>query len=222
MSSVNLYEVLGVSSDADEPSIERAFKDISLKLHPDKANISTAPGVETEAEREARQQRNHEIFVKIIYARNILTDRVKRRSYDQERRRKKLLGSTGHQEDSAETIRRLKKLTLKVNNLLGSFRELRPQSRTSLTLPGHLEIISLFNRVVSIHAEVTNRVTKKPPSSYSPNNDKPAMRDAKTHILLIGALVSELDALLDQHKTYVARDLLYYNLRAAFSKFLNS
>ncbi|KAI1418804.1 hypothetical protein F5Y12DRAFT_721640 [Xylaria sp. FL1777] len=87
MSFVDLYEVLNLSSKADVPTIERAFKELSLTMHPDRANVSTIPShrVETKKEREAREKRNHERFVKIIEARETLTDSKKREQYDLER-----------------------------------------------------------------------------------------------------------------------------------------
>ncbi|KAI1733822.1 hypothetical protein F4680DRAFT_454575 [Xylaria scruposa] len=91
MSSTNPYEILNVASDADSATIQKAFKDLSLKLHPDKANVSTIPldGIETETEREAREQFNHEQYVKIVEARDTLLDAAKRRDYDEQERNKK-------------------------------------------------------------------------------------------------------------------------------------
>ncbi|KAI0516769.1 DnaJ domain-containing protein [Xylaria bambusicola] len=232
MSSVDLYEVLGVPSDADEPSIERAFKDLSLKLHPDKANVSTAPSVETEAERKVREQHNHEQFVKVMDARTILTDPVKRKSYDRERRlikrsadKAEHSSSTRRQKvrtDNRETVKRLESLDLELRNLLSVYRELTPRRYQSLWLPTHSEIESLFIRVICIHVEVTNKVTKKPPSTYTPSTDKPVQREANVHISLIGALIAELDATLTQRKTYMASDTFYCALDASFKKFLDS
>ncbi|KAF2962930.1 hypothetical protein GQX73_g10638 [Xylaria multiplex] len=87
MPSTNLYEVLSIPGDADVAAIQKAFKELSLKMHPDKANKSTIPPRgETETEREAREGRNHERFVKIVEARDILTDPIKRREYDEQQR----------------------------------------------------------------------------------------------------------------------------------------
>ncbi|KAF2966623.1 hypothetical protein GQX73_g6981 [Xylaria multiplex] len=85
--SLDPYEVLNVSSDADTPIIERAFRELSLKMHPDKANALTIPSdrVETQQEREAREEQNHERFVKIVEARETLIDPQKRKQYDLER-----------------------------------------------------------------------------------------------------------------------------------------
>ncbi|VUZ43455.1 unnamed protein product [Hymenolepis diminuta] len=67
MACKNLYEVLGVSKDASEDDIKRAYKSLARKFHPDK---NKAPGA-TEA------------FKKIGSAFNVLTDFTKRRRYDQ-------------------------------------------------------------------------------------------------------------------------------------------
>ncbi|KAM3181410.1 hypothetical protein ACTXT7_014440 [Hymenolepis weldensis] len=67
MACKNLYDVLGVSKDASEDDIKRAYKSLARKFHPDK---NKAPGA-TEA------------FKKIGSAFNVLTDFTKRRRYDQ-------------------------------------------------------------------------------------------------------------------------------------------
>nr|CUU99395.1 hypothetical transcript [Hymenolepis microstoma] len=67
MACKNLYDVLGVSKDASEDDIKRAYKSLARKFHPDK---NKAPGA-TEA------------FKKIGSAFNVLTDASKRRRYDQ-------------------------------------------------------------------------------------------------------------------------------------------
>ncbi|KAM7539342.1 hypothetical protein Aperf_G00000055236 [Anoplocephala perfoliata] len=67
MACKNLYDVLGVSKDASEDDIKRAYKSLARKYHPDK---NKAPGA-TEA------------FKKIGSAFNVLTDATKRRRYDQ-------------------------------------------------------------------------------------------------------------------------------------------
>ncbi|KAI0970064.1 hypothetical protein F4678DRAFT_480741 [Xylaria arbuscula] len=90
MSPKTLYEVLSVSSDADGAAIEKAFKALSLKWHPDKANVTTVPsGGETQKDREIREKHNHDRFTRMVEARDILTNPAKRQQYDQERRPKK-------------------------------------------------------------------------------------------------------------------------------------
>ncbi|KAK5636801.1 hypothetical protein RRF57_012513 [Xylaria bambusicola] len=86
---MDLYKILQVPSDADVATIEKAFRKLSIKLHPDKANVSTIPSghVETREEKEAREQRNNEKFAEIAHARDVLTDTKKREEYDRQRRR---------------------------------------------------------------------------------------------------------------------------------------
>ena len=68
----NLYEVLGLSTDATQKQIRKAYLQSSLKHHPDKN-----PGNENEA----RQQ-----FVRIGQAYEILSDPVQKAQYDRELR----------------------------------------------------------------------------------------------------------------------------------------
>lgn len=68
----NLYEVLGLSTDATQKQIRKAYLQSSLKHHPDKN-----PGNENEA----RQQ-----FVKIGQAYEILSDPAQKAQYDRELR----------------------------------------------------------------------------------------------------------------------------------------
>lgn len=68
----NLYEVLGLSTDATQKQIRKAYLQSSLKHHPDKN-----PGNENEA----RQQ-----FVQIGQAYEILSDPVQKAQYDRELR----------------------------------------------------------------------------------------------------------------------------------------
>lgn len=68
----NLYEVLGLSTDATQKQIRKAYLQSSLKWHPDKN-----PGNENEA----RQQ-----FVKIGQAYEILSDPAQKAQYDRELR----------------------------------------------------------------------------------------------------------------------------------------
>ncbi|KAI0489977.1 hypothetical protein F4859DRAFT_174833 [Xylaria cf. heliscus] len=81
-----LYDVLDVSPDADVAAIEKAFKKMSLLHHPDKANLATRPknGVESPREKEAREKRNNDRYIKIVQARDTLVDSQKRRAYDAE------------------------------------------------------------------------------------------------------------------------------------------
>jgi DnaJ-class molecular chaperone len=58
--SEDFYEVLGVNKQADEQSIKKAYRKLSLKYHPDKN-----PNNKEQAE---------EIFKKISYAYGILSD----------------------------------------------------------------------------------------------------------------------------------------------------
>ena len=66
--SEDYYEILGVSKNASERDIKKAFKSATLKYHPDKN-----PGKEKECE---------EIFKKIVEANSVLSDKDKRDTYD--------------------------------------------------------------------------------------------------------------------------------------------
>lgn len=66
--SEDFYEVLGLNRNADDKSIKKAYKKLSLKYHPDKN-----PNNKEEAE---------EIFKKISYAYGILGDPKKKKDYD--------------------------------------------------------------------------------------------------------------------------------------------
>ena len=63
------YQILGVSRNADDQQIKKAFKKLSLKYHPDKNKGN---------EDAARQE-----FVKIANAYETLLDPEKRKIYDQ-------------------------------------------------------------------------------------------------------------------------------------------
>jgi DnaJ-class molecular chaperone len=52
-----LYQLFEVSCDADVAAIEKAFKTMPVKLHPDKANSRTAPQDREESESE---KENHQ------------------------------------------------------------------------------------------------------------------------------------------------------------------
>lgn len=68
MSNRDFYEVLGVSRDASERDIKKAYKRLAMKYHPDKN-----PGDDTAAEK----------FKEVKLAYEILTDDQKRAAYDQ-------------------------------------------------------------------------------------------------------------------------------------------
>ncbi|WP_437814768.1 DnaJ C-terminal domain-containing protein [Sorangium sp. So ce1078] len=63
----DLYSVLGVSRDADEDTIKKAFRKLAMKYHPDKS-----PG-------KANEQR----FKEINQAHEVLSDKTKRALYDE-------------------------------------------------------------------------------------------------------------------------------------------
>ena len=66
--SEDFYEVLGVPRNADDKNIKKSYRKLSLKYHPDKN-----PDNKEIAE---------EIFKKISYAYQILSDPQKRQDYD--------------------------------------------------------------------------------------------------------------------------------------------
>ncbi|RYC59257.1 hypothetical protein CHU98_g6949 [Xylaria longipes] len=91
---MNLYELFSIPSDTNVATIQQAFIELSRLLHPVKVNAATIPpGGETNAECKVREQRNHERYIKIVEAYNILTDATKRRDYDEQERRKKNLST---------------------------------------------------------------------------------------------------------------------------------
>ncbi|KAI1308110.1 hypothetical protein F5Y03DRAFT_405311 [Xylaria venustula] len=107
-----LYEVLSVSSDADAVAIQKAFKTLSLKWHPDKANVATVPSSgETRKEREAREKQNHDRFTRMVEARDILTDPARRQKYDHDRREIKHRKSSRRSESSKESSKQSKPST---------------------------------------------------------------------------------------------------------------
>jgi len=65
------YDVLGVVRTANEKTIKKKWKELSLKYHPDKANTS-------------EQKHAEEIIVKINKAYEVLSDPVERKKYDRE------------------------------------------------------------------------------------------------------------------------------------------
>ena len=68
MSKSDYYEVLGVSKDASERDIKKAYKRLAMKYHPDR----TAGDKELEAK-----------FKEVKEAYEVLTDSQKRQMYDQ-------------------------------------------------------------------------------------------------------------------------------------------
>ena len=73
-SSRDLYEILRVEENASTKQIKRSFRELAMKLHPDRSQLS----------KEEAQDR----FVEISEAYQILTDPNERRMYDEDRRRK--------------------------------------------------------------------------------------------------------------------------------------
>lgn len=61
----NLYDVLGISQDASDTKIRKAFKNLILNFHPDKNNNT-----------------EEEIYYHIIYANQILTNSENRKKYN--------------------------------------------------------------------------------------------------------------------------------------------
>eukprot|EP00670_Eutreptiella_braarudii_P022664 CAMPEP_0174365336 /NCGR_PEP_ID=MMETSP0811_2-20130205/76862_1 /TAXON_ID=73025 ORGANISM="Eutreptiella gymnastica-like, Strain CCMP1594" /NCGR_SAMPLE_ID=MMETSP0811_2 /ASSEMBLY_ACC=CAM_ASM_000667 /LENGTH=83 /DNA_ID=CAMNT_0015505899 /DNA_START=50 /DNA_END=297 /DNA_ORIENTATION=- len=69
VSSDDYYKVLGVSKDASENDISRAYKKLALKYHPDKNPDN--------------REKAEENFKKVSEAYDVLSDAKKRKSYDQ-------------------------------------------------------------------------------------------------------------------------------------------
>lgn len=69
MTSPTHYEILGVSSTADEKEIKLAYRKLALKLHPDKCKSS-------------EKEQNEVEFKKVSLAYDVLSDSKKRQAYD--------------------------------------------------------------------------------------------------------------------------------------------
>lgn len=74
----DLYKVLGVSPEAEDPEIRKAYKKLAIALHPDKY-VDKPPQERSEAE---------QAFAKVSYAYNVLKDQEQRNEYDFMRRMK--------------------------------------------------------------------------------------------------------------------------------------
>ncbi len=83
------YEVLGVSKDASESEIKKAYRKLALKYHPDKQSTE-----------EGRKQAS-EVFAKISNAYEILSDPQQRQEYDNRGRFQNNFPSTGRGPASA-------------------------------------------------------------------------------------------------------------------------
>ena len=68
----NLYDILGVSKDATQDEIKKAYRKLSLKYHPDKHTGDTPE----------EQKKNEELFKDVAYAYNVLSNPEKRAQYD--------------------------------------------------------------------------------------------------------------------------------------------
>ncbi|KAI1322781.1 DnaJ domain-containing protein [Xylariaceae sp. FL0255] len=91
----NVYEVLGIAADAEVAEVEKAFRKLSLKYHPDKVNPATIPlHGETDTEKAVRERANNERYTIIVKCREILSDEVQRKAYDRELRHVKQNGTT--------------------------------------------------------------------------------------------------------------------------------
>jgi len=78
-SKKNCYEKLGVSTDANERQIKKAFRKLALKYHPDKV-------------KEAEKEKSEEKFKELAHCYEILADDEQRRLYD----------ASGYNEDYAQ------------------------------------------------------------------------------------------------------------------------
>ena len=69
----DLYEILGLSRDASDSDIKKAYKKLALKYHPDRQ------GDKSDAEKKAAEEK----FKEISWAYSILSDSEKKQKYDQ-------------------------------------------------------------------------------------------------------------------------------------------
>lgn len=72
MSNKDYYSILGVSRDASESEIKKAYKKLAMKYHPDKQNGKS----------EAEKKEAEEKFKEINEANDVLSDSKKRANYD--------------------------------------------------------------------------------------------------------------------------------------------
>lgn len=68
----NLYDILGVSKDATQNEIKKAYRKLSLKYHPDKHTLDTPE----------EQKKNEELFKEVTHAYDVLGNPEKRAQYD--------------------------------------------------------------------------------------------------------------------------------------------
>lgn len=83
--STHLYDILGVSPDADNSAIKKAYRKKAMKYHPDRHSGST----------EEEKKKTEEKFKEISGAYDVLSDERKRKVYDQ-------LGEEGVKQAAAE------------------------------------------------------------------------------------------------------------------------
>ena len=67
---LNYYQLLNLSKNANRKDVEKAFRDISLKWHPDRHRNPNAKKID------------EEIYKIMTVARDTLIDEVKRKEYD--------------------------------------------------------------------------------------------------------------------------------------------
>lgn len=68
----NLYDILGVSKDATQDEIKKAYRKLSLKYHPDKHTGDTPE----------EQKKNEELFKDVAHAYEVLSNPEKKEQYD--------------------------------------------------------------------------------------------------------------------------------------------